>query len=105
MCPLQFINNIKHLSLILHGLNGTFIYHSSNVKNYSNGHKLEMGQPKKMLSGIIYFYTSRSILCSKYKNTHCYKNISESRQLAPDGPPNGPVVIWSKIQNRLIRAP
>ena len=54
MCPLQIINDIEHLSLTLHGVNGTFIRHPSNVKNYSNSHKSETGQPnqkKKMHSG------------------------------------------------------
>ena len=47
MCPLQIINDIKHLSLTLHGVNAMFIHHPSNVENYSNGHKSETGQPKK----------------------------------------------------------
>ena len=46
MCPLKIINDIEHLSLILHGVNETFIHHPSNVENYLNGHKSEMGQPK-----------------------------------------------------------
>ena len=50
MCPLQITNDIEHLSSTLHGVNGTFIRHPSNVENYSNGHKSEMGQvnPKKI---------------------------------------------------------
>ena len=55
MCPLQIINDIEHQSLTLHGLNGTFIHHSSNVKNYLNNHKSEMGQPKKRFMRVTYF--------------------------------------------------
>ena len=47
MCPLQITNDIEHLSLTLHGVNGMFIHHPSNVENYSNGHKSEMGQPNQ----------------------------------------------------------
>ena len=32
MCPLQIINDIEHLPLTLHGVNGTFIHQPSNVK-------------------------------------------------------------------------
>ena len=32
MCPLQIINDIEHLTSTLHGLNGRFIHHPSNVK-------------------------------------------------------------------------
>ena len=44
MCPLQITNDIEHLSLTLHGVNGMFIRHSSYVENYSNGHKSKTGQ-------------------------------------------------------------
>ena len=47
MCPLQITNDIEHLLLILHGVNEMFILHPSNVKNYSNGHKSETGQPNQ----------------------------------------------------------
>ena len=47
MCPLQITNDIEHLSSTIHGVNGTFIRHPSNVENYSNGHKLETGQPNQ----------------------------------------------------------
>ena len=70
MCPLQIINDIEHLSLTLHGVNGTFIRHPSNVKNYSNSHKSETGQPnqkKKNAFRIIYFDTSLPIFDSKFQ--------------------------------------
>ena len=47
MCLLQITNDIEHLSSTLHGVNGTFIRHPSNVENYSNGHKSEMDQKKE----------------------------------------------------------
>ena len=47
MCPLQIINDIKPLSLTLHGVNAHFIHHPSNVKNYLIGHKSETTQSKK----------------------------------------------------------
>ena len=55
MCHLQIINDSKHLSLTLHGVNGTFIHHPSNVENYLYGHKSEMGQ----LNQKKYIYTSK----------------------------------------------
>ena len=70
MCPPQITNDIEHLSFTLHGVNGMFICHPSNVENYSNGHKLEMGQPnkkKKFLSRVTYFYTFLQILDSQFK--------------------------------------
>ena len=39
MCPLQIINDIEALPLTLHGAYVSFIYHPSNVENYSIGHK------------------------------------------------------------------
>ena len=41
------INDIEPLSSTLHGLNAHFIYHPSNVENYSIGHKSETDQPKQ----------------------------------------------------------
>ena len=44
----------------------------------------------------------------KIQNTHRYRNSATfltSHQLALNGPPNGPVVTYSKIQNRLSRLP
>ena len=70
MCPLQITNDIEHLSSTLHGVNGTFIHHPSNVKNYSNSHKSETDQKKKKkkkLSGRIYFYTFVPICDSKFQ--------------------------------------
>ena len=58
MCPLQIINDIKALSLTLHGVNTCFIHHRSNVKNYSIGHKSETDQPKPKKN----FYSGQSIL-------------------------------------------
>ena len=69
MCPLQITNDIEHLSSTLHGVNGTFIRHPSNVENYSNGHKPETGQPnqkKKKVFRVTYFYTSLQIFGSKF---------------------------------------
>ena len=68
MCPLQITNDIEHLSSTLHVVNGTFIHHLSNVKNYSNGHKSETGQPnqkKKFFIRVTYFYTSQPIFESR----------------------------------------
>ena len=111
MCPLQITNDIEHLSSTLHGVNETFIRHPSNVENYSHGHKSDMGQPnqkKKKASRIIYFYTSLANFWLKIQNTDRYKRFwifSTPAQSALNGPPNGPTSIWSKIQNRLSRAP
>ena len=57
MCPLQIINDIEPLSLTLHGVNACFIYHTSNVKNYSIGHKSETGQPKQKRTSGEYIFT------------------------------------------------
>ena len=79
MCPLQITNDIEYLSLTLHGVNGTFIRHPSNVENYSNGHKSEMGQPnqkKKAASGsYIFLHLSAKKFWLKIPNTHRYRNV------------------------------
>ena len=65
MCPLQIINDIEYLSLTLHGVNGTFIHHPSNGKNYSNGHKSEKSQPnqkkKKVHPSYIFLHLSANL--------------------------------------------
>ena len=70
MCPLQIINDIKPLSLTLHGVNTCFIHHPSNVENYSISHKSETAQPNKKRKKFIrgtYFYTFLQIFGSKFK--------------------------------------
>ena len=67
MCPLQIINDTEPLSLTLHGVNAHFIYHPSNVENYSIGHKSETAQPKKRCIKFTYLYTFVQILGSKFK--------------------------------------
>ena len=69
MCPLQITNDIEHLSSTLHGVNGTFIRHPSNVENYSNDYKLEMGQPnqkKKKTYSELHIFTPLQIFGSKF---------------------------------------
>ena len=108
ICPLQIINDIEPLSLTLHGLNARFIYHPSNLENYSIGHKLETGQPKKKkkVHQIHIFIHLSAHFELKIQNTHRYRNFwifSTSGQSALNGPANGPEVRYSKIQNRLSR--
>ena len=110
ICSLQIINDIEPLSLTLHGLNACFIHHPSNVKNYSIGHKSETGQPKKKKKvhpSYIFLHLSANFGV-KIQNTHRYRNSGTfltSHQSALNGPPNNPEVTYSKIQNRLSRAP
>ena len=62
--------DIEPLSLTLHGINGHFIHHPSNVENYLIGHKSETTEPKKKEKKCIqvtYFYTFLPILGSKFK--------------------------------------
>ena len=56
--------DIEALSLTDDSVNAHFIYHPSNVKNYSIGHKSETGQPKKKkrFIQVTYFYTFLPIL-------------------------------------------
>ena len=110
ICPLQIINDIEPLSLILHGLNACFIHHPSNLKNYSIGHKSETDRPKQKKSVFwrIYFYTSIPILGLKFKIQmveNLRVNFWTSVKSTLNGPANGPEVTYSKIQNRLRRAP
>ena len=110
ICPLQIINDIEPLSLTLHGVNACFIHHPSNVGNYLIGHKSETGQPKKKKKVgqeniFLYLYTGFGV---KIQNTHRYRNSATfltSWQWALNGPANGSEVTYSKIQNRLRRAP
>ena len=111
MCPLQIINDIKPLSLTLHGVNTHFIYHPSNVKNYSIGRKSETAQPtkkkKKVHPSDIFLHLSANFWV-KIQHTHHYRNggtFLTSGQLAFNGPANSSKVRYSKIQNRLSRAP
>ena len=110
MCPLQIINDIEPLSLILHGVNACFIYHPSNIKNYSIGHKSETTQQKKkkkLHPSYIFLHLSTNVWV-KIQNTHRYRNggtFLTSGQSALNGPANSSEVTYSKIQNRLSRAP
>ena len=109
--PLQIINDIEPLSLTLHGLNARFIHHPSNVENYSIGHKSETSQPKQKQKNVfwrIYFYTSMLVLGLKFK-IKMAENLCvtfwTSVKLTLNSPANDPPVTYSKIQNRLSRAP
>ena len=111
MCPLQMINDIEPLSLTLHGVNAHFIHYPSNVKNYSISHKSETGQPKKKKKKVhpsyIFLHLSANFWV-KIQNTHRYRNggtFLTSGQSALNGPANSSEVTYSKIQNRLSRAP
>ena len=103
--------DIEPLSSTLHGLNAHFIHHPSNVENYSIGHKSETDQSKqkkKIVFWRIYFYTSILVLDLKIKiqmAENCCLTFWTSVKSTLNGPPNGPVVTYSKIQNRLSRPP
>ena len=100
MCPLQIIYYIEPLSLTLHGINALY---PPPVKC------------QKLLGSAI---TQKSILentflhcCAdlwlKVQNTHHYRNLLINLTFgksAVNGPANGPVVIYSRIQNWLSRA-
>ena len=87
-----------------------FIHHPSNVKNYSIGYKSETAQPKKKKKvhpSYIFLHLSANFGV-KIQNTHRYRNwatFSTSHQSALNGPANGLAVRYSKIWNRLSRAP
>ena len=110
ICPLQIINDIEPLSLTLHGVNTCFIHHPFNAKNYSIGHKSETAQrkKKKMFIRVTYFYTFLHILGSKFK-IQMAENLCSifltCVKSTLNGPGNSPAVTYSKIQNRLSRAP
>ena len=77
MCPLQITNDIEHLSSTLHGVNETFICHPSNVENYSNGHKSQMGEPnqtKKILHPSYIFLNLSENFYLKIQNTNGQKS-------------------------------
>ena len=98
------------LSLTLYGANTCFIPHPSNVENYSIGHKSETDRPKQkeIVFWRIYFYTFILVLGLKFK-IQMAKNLCvtfwTSVKSTLNGPANGPEVTYSKIQNRLRRAP
>ena len=108
-CPLQIINNSEPLSLTLHGVNACFIHHPSNVQNYSICHKLELvnQKEKKFHPSYIFLHLSANFWL-KIQNTHRYRNSANfltSWWLALNGPTNSSEATYSKIQNRLSRAP
>ena len=111
ICPLQIINDIEPLSLTLHGVNTCFIHHPSNVKNYSIGHKSETDQPKKKKKKVrpsyIFLHLSANfgVKIQKSQRYRKWATFSTSHQSALNGPPNGLAVRYSKIWNRLSRAP
>ena len=109
ICPLQSSIDTEPLSLTLHGVNTCFIHHPSNVENYSIGHKLETGQPKKEKVHQIHIFIHLSAdFGLKIQNTQRYRsclNFTTSGKSALNGPANGPEVRYSKIQNRLSRPP
>ena len=110
ICPLQITNDIGPLSLTIHGVNACFIHHPSHVKNYSISHKSEINwqKQKKMVSWRIYFYTFILVSGSKCKiqvdKNLCWTFLT-SGQSALNGPAKSSEVRYSKIQNRLSRAP
>ena len=110
MCPLQIINDIEPLSLTLYGVNACFIHHPSNVKNYSIGHKSETDRPKqKKWSPGEYIFTPLylfwgQIFKIQMAENHCL-TFWTSVKLTLNSPANGSEVTYSKIQNRLSRAP
>ena len=111
MCPLQIINDIESLSLTLHGVNSRFIHHPSNVENYSISHKSETAQQKKNKKKVhlsyIFLHLSANFWV-KIQNTHRYRNggtFLTSGQSALNSPANSSEVTYSKIQNRLSKAP
>ena len=111
ICPLQIINDIEPLSSTLHGVNACFNHHPSNVENYLIGHKSETDRPKqkkKKHPWRIYFYTFILVLGSKFKiqmaANLCWTFLTCVKSTL-NGPANGPEVTYSKMQNRLSRAP
>ena len=112
MCPLQIINNIEPPSSTLHGVNACFIHHPSNVENYLISHKSETGQPKKQdkngpLENIfLHLYTGFGVKIQKHKWPKIFIELFlTSGKSALNSPANGSEVTYSKIQNRLSRAP
>ena len=109
MCPLQMINDIEPLSLTLNGVNACFIHHPCNLENYSISHKSETGEPKnKQKNGpleniFVHLYTGFGYKIQMAENLR--QTSFTSGKSAPNGPANGPAVTYSKIQNRLSRAP
>ena len=75
MCPLQIINDIEPLSSTLHDVNAPFIYHPSNVENYSICHKSEADRPKQKKNHVLeniflHLYTCFGV---KIQNTNGWK--------------------------------
>ena len=105
MCPLQIINDIEPLSLTLHGLNACFIYHPSNVENYSISHRSETNEPKqkKFLENIFsHLYTGFGV---KIQNTNGQKScltFLTSVKLALYSPANDSEVTYSKMNHKSI---
>ena len=96
------------LSLTIHGVNVCFIHHPSMSKITQLAKSLKLvNQKKKLTASYIFLHLSVNFWL-KIQNMHCYRNLltfSIFGQWALNGPANGPTVIYSKIQNRLGRAP
>ena len=107
MNPYMLLCVLYKSSIDIEPLHGVTLY-PSNVENYSMGQKLETGQPnwKKWCSKLHIFTHLYKFLAqnSKFPLLQKEANFLTSRKLALYSPPNGPVVIFSKIQNRLGRA-
>ena len=111
MCPLPIMNDIEPLSLTLHGVNAHFIHHPSNLENYSISHKLETDRPKQknrncvLENTFLHLYTCFGVKIQNTIAENLCVTFWTSVKSAPNGPPNDPAVTYSKIQNRLSRAP
>ena len=98
------------ISLQLHCILRCLVLSNSNVENYSIGHKSETDQPKqkKNVFWRIYFYTSMLVLGLKFK-IQMAENLRVTFWTCVkstfNGPANDPPVTYSKMQNRLSRAP
>ena len=110
MCFLQIVNDIEPLTSTLHGVNACFILHPSKWKitpSVISQKPVNQRNFKKMLHWVTYFYTFVQIFGSKFKimSAKEIRHFLKSGKLTLNSPANSPVVTYSKIQNRLSKAP
>ena len=103
--------DIEPLSLTLHGPKHTLypppVQCRKITRSAISRKPINQNKKKKMMFWRIYFYTSILVLDLKIKIQMAENRLTfwTCVKSTLNGPPNGPVVTYSKIQNRLSRPP
>ena len=107
MFVIQIINDIEPLTSTLYGVNACFIHHPSKSKITRSAISRKLLNPKKNAQLSYIFLHLSAIFGVKIQimSTTEMAELFKSGKLTLNGSANGPVVTYSKIQNRFSRGP